>query len=558
MTTTTSSPNVSRQQTGFGEWLRSMLRRLFGGSTPSAAPADDNTRQTVAATEADSDYVIAPGGFRIHKPQASTDPNAVSISSLDELVPDVREGLKLLPPLPTIVMELLREIQSTSSTAASVAEIASSDPSLAASLLRAVNSAAFGLPNKVTSVSQAVSLLGFGAVRSLVVRFRLEAMMPARSPECAVASEDLWTHSLAVSYIAAALAGRMQEVDRGFVSTLGLLHDLGRLAIYSQYPNFAAALKNVDPSVDSMLQRETVAFGADHATVGALLGNRWKLPADLNTAIRWHHNPANAFEPSDPVTLRKAAHLVQVADQLAKFCFSYSENMEIDLPGKEAMDMLGLHGSLSQLLDAKVRAAATQAILYADENTSRPLTIVRPFLALRRGEAAAALLADLGSEQSGAGIGEGSAGSDLIDSAEKTYECKGTQPQPAAHSSAGSAKYKAPATAAGADWLVKSLIGHLRFSNVTPQQAGMARAAVRALLPNLLGGQGETIEIAAQWEAPTLHVAIRSASMAFASRLADATQGRRVLEAELANVLNLGWFDAETSPDGATLLLRSR
>ena len=369
---------------------------------------------------------------------------------------------------------MLREIQSTSSTASSVAEIASSDPSLAASLLRAVNSAAFGLPQKVTSVSQAVALLGFGAVRVMVVRFRLEAMMPTRTPEAAAISEDIWTHSLAVSYIAAVLAARVPELDRGFISTLGLLHDIGRLArSCSQHPDFAAALGKVDTKVDSVPSRETAAFGADHAAVGALLGNKWKLPADLNTAIRWHHSPAGAFEVTDPPALRKAVHIVHIANQLAKFCFSYSQEMEIDSPTQEALEMLRTHDSLAQLLDAKVRAAATQAILYALENTKRPLTLVRPFLHLRRGADAAELLERL-DQTATCRVTEGPAGSNLIDSSENSFEFNENRPAPVVPLGGPAAQFSAPANLAAADWLIKSFAAQLQSTGVPIRTAGMS------------------------------------------------------------------------------------
>jgi len=561
MTTTTPSHNLPTQQPGFLDWLRTFVRRLLGGSSTSAASASATAYEARDASDSksESDYIIAPGGFRIRRPQSVDPAGKMNITSFNDLLPEVREGLSLLPPLPTVVLELLREIQSTTSTASSVAEIASSDPSLAASLLRAVNSAAFGLPHKVTSVSQAVSLLGFAAVRVMVVRFRLEAMLPASGVESAALSEDIWTHSLTVSYVAAALAARVPELDRGFISTLGLLHDIGRLALCSQHPDFVAALRKVSAG-DSLLSSEASAFGADHAAVGAMLGNRWKLPADLNTAIRWHHAPASAFEATDPPALRKSVHLVHLADQLAKFCFSYSEDMEIDLPTEEAMAMLSARGSLTQLLDTKVRTAATQAILYADENTRRPLTIVRPFLNLRRGAAASDLCKRLQAQTSAPLVSEGSAGNDLIEASEKTFEFDSARTPPSV-TGLPSARYCAPATAAAADWLIKSLSVRLQSAAVPARTAGTARAVVRALLPNLLSSEDTKIDVAAHWESPTLHVAIRCTNMAFAARLpagADSTLGRRVVEAELANILNLAWFDAETSSDGATLLLRSR
>ena len=95
---------------------------------------------------------------------------------------------------------------------------------------------------------------------------------------------------------------------------------------------------------------------------------------------------------------------------------------------------------------------------------------------------------------------------------------------------------------------------------MSPPVRPLVPAPPFGLLPNLLISPS-SIDLAVQWDAPDLQIAVRSEAMAFAARLpagADAALGHRVLDAEFANLLNLAWFDAETSSDGATLLLRSR
>ena len=552
MTTTTETERPTKSP-GLLESLCHFVAGLFGsGSTGVSADA------AAENGESQTEVIIAPGGFRIHKPRASDASPIVDVDTVDSVVPEVREGLNLLPPLPTVVLQLIKEIQNTNSTASTVAEIAASDPSLAASILRAVNSSAFGLSSKVTSVSQAVSLLGFGVVRSMVMRFHLEAMMPPRTPQAVVACQDIWTHSLAVSYIAAVLAPRVRDVDQGFASTLGLLHDIGRLAICSQHPDFAAALR-ATPADKPLLEREAIAFGANHAAVGALLGNRWQLPADLNTAIRWHHDPALAFEATDPLPLRKAVQLVQIADQLAKYCFAYSDEIEIELPGEGAMKMLGFTGSIAQLLDAKVRAAATQAILYAEETGKSSQSLVRPFVHLRRGQEAADLCQRMRSS-AGPAIPTGSAAGELIESCDDASTFDAGHPGASDSDGRPQGRFNAPGTQAGIDWLIKSITANWHAAGIASRTADCARAALRALLPNVLAEQNSSVDVAWQWEAPALHLAIHSPAIAFAARFpaADFDKTGQALAAELANLRNLGWFNIESSPDGAALLLRSR
>jgi hypothetical protein len=299
-------------------------------------------------------------------------------------------------------------------------------------------------------------------------------------------------------------------------------------------------------------------LGGDHTVVGAMLGNRWKLPADLIMAIRWHHFPDKAFEPSDPPALRKSVYLVHLADQLAKFCFAYSDDMEIDLPPDGAMELLGLTGSLQGLLDDKVRAAATQAILFADENSKRPITVVRPFLKLNRGDEAVELCRRLEQAQPGQSrLTIGDAGAGLFDSPEKTFNFDPARPGKSPEDCVSSGVFTAPANGTGAQWIAKSLPEQWRIAGVLPKFSGTARTALRALLPNLIA-EGQSIEAAWNWAGSSLQMAVRSPAMAFANRLPSSADARRVLEAELANLLNLGWFEIETSQDGAILLFRSR
>jgi putative nucleotidyltransferase with HDIG domain len=540
------------QPAGFAQWLSALLKRLFGGS--AAAPASAPIRSSSDTTDREEgEFVIAPGGYQIRIPHASD-----MTASVGEVLPEVRQGLNLLPPLPMVVIELLKEIQNTNSTAASVANIAANDPSLAASLLRTVNGAASGLTRKVTSVAEAVSYLGFGVVRSLVVQLRLEQVMPVRDAASAVETEDLWVHSLAVSYIADALAERIGDVDRGFVATLGLLHDIGRLAIVAQFPDRAAALHRAEiDSTESRMDRERRAFGADHAVLGATLALKWKLPADLTQAIRWHHQPEKAFEAHDPLPVRKAVHLIQLADQLAKYCFAYASDMEIEMPTQQTFDLLGLSTSIPRLLDARIRAAAGKAILFADESSKRPATTVRPFLKLTAASETSKTISRLGATLDGPPrIVVGDQGTALFEA--NPNVCKYSEAATRALSQE-SPRLLAPATGEGIDWILKAVVSQWENQSVASRQYAPMRTTLRALLANLVAPERE-IELVHQRVDGQLEVAVRSTLLCFEHRVpvSGPSVGPRLLEAEFANLLNLGWLDIETSSDGAILFFRSK
>src|SRR5205085_7706773 len=120
--------------------------------------------------------------------------------------------------------------------------------------------------------------------------------------------------------------------------TLGLLHDIGKLAINSQSPTKVAQLwrpaglvgGGIGTGGESWLARERRLFGADHAFMGAFLAARWQLPDDLADAIRLHHLPPEVSLDTLVEPIRRAVEVVHVANQLVKYRHVYCADMEID------------------------------------------------------------------------------------------------------------------------------------------------------------------------------------------------------------------------------------
>ena len=304
--------------------------------------------------------------------------------ALDEnLIREIRGRLAQIPPLPLVVQRLVHELASPESSARSVAEIASSDPVLTATLLRAINAAFHGLSREVTDVRQAVTLLGFDTVQALVMQFGLAKMFESGPRGVGYNTEDLWIHSLCVSLVAITLAKRSGGVDLGFVTTLGLLHDIGKLGINSKFPDRVALLLEDRKPGESWLAREERLFGADHAFVGAHLARQWRLPPELIQAIQFHHLPR--FAPLDRMEpkVRRALLLVHVANQLVKYGHVYSADVEVDLVSDERLAELGLTAPLDDLFDREVKQSISRGIFFVEEVTPRPLKAVQRMMRTR-------------------------------------------------------------------------------------------------------------------------------------------------------------------------------
>jgi putative nucleotidyltransferase with HDIG domain len=547
VTNPTTTGFESTASTGFFGGLMALLRRIFIAS-PSALPLTTN-HDSETADPNGAIYVVAPGGYRIRVPKADDVHNFIG-----DMMPSIKEGLNLVPPLPHVVAQLLKEIQDPNATASSVGDIAASDPAMAASLIRTVNSASFGLTRKITSVAEAVNYLGFSSVKAMVLRLQLEQTLGGKTKGNADV-EDLWIHSLVVSYIADALARQVSGVDRGFVSTLGLLHDIGKLVLQTQFPEEAKMLRDSGGTEDP-LAREVRVLGVDHAALGANLAAKWGLPGDLVQAIRWHHLPERAFSSSDPMPLHQAMHIVQIANQLSKYCYVYQDETLIDAVSESAYNLCGLPHDLTALLTPEVRAAASRAIFFADDGTRRPLTTVRRFIRLNRGESAAALLATLSSTETANAQVEvedvlcQSLFSDTPTTAQdQTREIRKT-------------RFKGPATAAGIQTLCNEIIKAQAALPVSVDARLSLSLVTRCMLANAIGEKDQTIEINQTLDQRRIRLAFRAPALAFAARFGgscDPDLAFAALDSELANVLNLGWFETiSTSTDGSTLVFTAK
>lgn len=218
-----------------------------------------------------------------------------------------------LPSFPSVVGKILSVMDDPRSDAADVARYIESDVGLSAQVLRLANSAYYGIPGAVNTVSGAVVVLGFKATRSLVLSAAVLQLMPSGQTNLPH-PRLFWEHSLEVALIARALAGRVPEnLEPEALFTAGLLHDVGCLlmetGLGSEYrPVLEKALRDHVP-LDVV---EQDVFGVDHGEITSMLLERWEMPESLRVACAFHHRPwdAPAFQGS--------AFVVHLADQQSK------------------------------------------------------------------------------------------------------------------------------------------------------------------------------------------------------------------------------------------------
>jgi len=203
----------------------------------------------------------------------------------------VTEAMVALPTLPLVASRLLEAVADPDARSEEVARILALDPALTARTLKLANSDFYGFPRKVGSVDLAVVVLGADTIRDLVLSAAVFQSLDPTGRDL----EGLWNHSMACGVAARSLAERIRYRLAGEAYAVGVLHDIGKVALRQSFPRrFDAVLSLVRGQAVPMEEAERGVLGSDHAEIGGWLAERWGLPADIVEAIACHHSPERA------------------------------------------------------------------------------------------------------------------------------------------------------------------------------------------------------------------------------------------------------------------------
>jgi HD-like signal output (HDOD) protein len=210
--------------------------------------------------------------------------------------------MERLPQFPALATKLLRVLSHDDADVKEIVNLIRSDTALSSELLRIVNSPMYGFSGRVGSIQIAVSLLGFTTIKSFALTVSMRAMFQGALRLDLL--RKIWRHSLACALLCEDLSIACSPVrradDRAY--TCGLLHDVGRLALFVEHPNEYGSLLTGSEHT-GILEIERQVFGVDHCELGALLAGHWGLPEEIRLVTSLHHQPVSksGFELIDLV-----------------------------------------------------------------------------------------------------------------------------------------------------------------------------------------------------------------------------------------------------------------
>ncbi len=216
------------------------------------------------------------------------------------------DNIQSLPTLPPIVSKLNEMVNDEEVTASRLGKVIEKDQVLTTKLLKMVNSSFFGFPQRISTIPNALVLLGFNVIKTLIVTSSIFEVMQA-------SDVGLFEHSLGCATAAGIIARRRGIKNPEEVSTAGLIHDLGKIVIRAELPDEYEKILWISQEKELPVRDvEEDIVGMGHGEIGGVLAAQWNLPDSLVMPVKYHHNPQRCRDQ------REVAAIVHFSDILIR------------------------------------------------------------------------------------------------------------------------------------------------------------------------------------------------------------------------------------------------
>ena len=224
-----------------------------------------------------------------------------------------------LPTLPSTISAILYELSNPDSSAVDLAKLIASDQSLAGNVLKVVNSAYYSFQRKISSLTEAIVILGYREIRKIVLSVTAFKFISDVSKN--LNRKKLWDHALACAIIANLLTRKLKILEEGCFEA-GLLHDIGKVVFdYLDAESFSEVVDETLSKGATLYEIEQKYFGTTHAEVGSLLARQWNLPDRIVKAIQYHHTPDKVEDD-----FKKIVNIISLANYLS-YDFSLGDSI---------------------------------------------------------------------------------------------------------------------------------------------------------------------------------------------------------------------------------------
>ena len=252
----------------------------------------------------------------------------------------IQKYIDKMPSLSTTVTKVLEICNQPNTSPNDLNRVISLDPVLTGQVLKLINSAYYSLPNKVTSLTRAIIVLGLNTVKNLAFSTAILGAL-SKNQSRALAMDEFWSHSICVGVTAKALAAykRIPSTIQEEFFIAGLLHDLGKIPLSNCFfEDYQRVIDLVDEQRCDLKSAEIKIFGFDHCDTGRMIAEKWKLTNNIINTLAYHHSPETVDEEIQNLVVIVSAGNI------------YANHFEIGSAGdrnmepSESSNILGLSG----------------------------------------------------------------------------------------------------------------------------------------------------------------------------------------------------------------------
>ncbi len=230
-------------------------------------------------------------------------------------------GNKQLPSIPSLYSEFKKLSANPFASNKKISELIMRDQSMVTKILRLSNSALYYKSQEVKTLVNAITYLGTETIENMILQISLVKMfkMDADMPEFNISV--FWEHSLSTAYFSTLIAKKLRLAEDENHYLGGLLHDIGKLAIYQFYPEKfkQIVLLQLNEGVIDV-DAEMRVLGVDHTDIGTFLAEKWKFNPEIINSIRLHHKALGSMGVT--------AALVRISNMFSKasgLCFPWDD-----------------------------------------------------------------------------------------------------------------------------------------------------------------------------------------------------------------------------------------
>jgi HD-like signal output (HDOD) protein len=229
-----------------------------------------------------------------------------------EILQALLEDVDELPTLPTVLIKINNLLQDPRTSSEEVGHAISSDQALASRVMKLVNSAFYGFPGRINTISHAISLLGFLTVRNIVITASIiGAFDDEDQKQKGLDYKQFWLHCVATASIAKLTAKtcKIQQSEEAFIT--GLLHGLGKLLLQLYLPDeYAKVFAYLERKPSTLIEAERRILGYDHTHAGTWLATKWNLPKEITEVIQHYQDPFLAKQNTELAVVVNFSHII--------------------------------------------------------------------------------------------------------------------------------------------------------------------------------------------------------------------------------------------------------